>query len=62
MTPAIAAVMMIVWPGHDIAPQGYTSLTACETARSQLLRAGHDLVQDIPGFRAWCVSDDQVTS
>lgn len=57
MLAEAAALMMIVWPHHDIPPQHYTSATACEHGLDQLRHAGHDLFQTVPGFHAWCVSD-----
>jgi hypothetical protein len=52
-----AAIMMFIWPGHDFPPQPYLSAAACERSLDQLRRAGHELFETVPGFRAWCVPD-----
>jgi hypothetical protein len=59
MLTTAAAIMMIVWPGHDIPPQPYPSYAVCERAVDQLRHAGHDLFQSVPGFRVWCVLDGE---
>ena len=38
-------------------PQPYQSVAGCERGLDQLMRAGHELLKDVPGFRAWCVPD-----
>jgi hypothetical protein len=44
---------MVLWPGHDIPPQGYATAAQCEATLDMLKRAGHDLFEK-PGFHAWC--------
>jgi hypothetical protein len=57
MLTTAAAVLMIVWPGHDIPPQGYATAAKCEATLDMLRHAGHDLFETVPGFRAWCEPD-----
>jgi hypothetical protein len=57
MTLAAAAILIIVWPGHDIPPDHYPSRAVCEQTLDMLRHAGHDLFETVPGFRAWCEPD-----
>lgn len=58
MLPATAAaILLIVWPGHDVPPQEYPTVAACEATLDMLQHAGHDLFKSVPGFRAWCEPD-----
>lgn len=50
-----AALMMFIWPGHDIPPQPYQSVEVFERGLDQLRHAGHEVFETVPGFRAWCV-------
>ncbi len=53
MATTVAAILMVLWPGHDIPPQGYATAAQCEATLDMLKRAGHDLFEK-PGFHAWC--------
>jgi hypothetical protein len=47
MDPTLAAILMIVWPGHDIPPTSMPSLQACQDAQAAIVHAA----EDRPGFR-----------
>jgi hypothetical protein len=57
MLNAAAAIMIVIWPGHDIAPQGYATAAQCQETVDLLRKADRDLFEK-PGFRAWCVADN----
>lgn len=54
MIAAAAAILIIVWPGHQIPDTSYQSVAQCEQTLDLLRRAGHDMIAQIPGFRASC--------
>jgi hypothetical protein len=49
-----AAILIIVWPGHDIPMEGYQTMPQCQTILSVLRQAARDILPAISGFHAWC--------
>lgn len=59
---AAATLLVIVWPGHAVPVTPYPTRALCEDSLDRLRRAGHDLMEQIPGFRAWCEPAERLTS
>lgn len=54
MLTTAGAFLIIIWPGHYYPPDPYPTQAACEQVLDNLMRAGHELMPSIPGFKAWC--------
>jgi hypothetical protein len=51
---AVAAILIVIWPGHDVPMQGYQAMRQCQTILSVLRQAARDILPTISGFHAWC--------
>ena len=59
---ATATILVIIWPGHDIAPMSMTA-EGCRRAEMMITAAAQDYRREnanaIPGFKVWCEPDDR---
>jgi hypothetical protein len=58
---AAAAILLVIWPGHDIPPMSMTA-DACRQAAMEIAAAAQYYRREnpaaVPGFKVWCEPDN----